>query len=78
MNNYRNQFEMENDIMAKPDMSGRKDLGVLRVPANSIPKQSKTPTLISNDKKNAVRGHGMDIAKKMKKVMAAKGMLEKC
>ena len=46
--------------MSKPDMTGRKDLGVQRLPPTAaIPKQSKTPT----------RTVGTKVKGKMKKAM---------
>lgn len=71
-----NSLPMEERPMAS--MTGRKDLGVIRVPASAIPKQSKTPTKYSSDNKNAAHGVSKDISNKLKKVMKAKGMLEKC
>lgn len=51
------------------NMTGRKDLGVYRVAAKAIPKQSKTPTKV---------GDGKSTGKKMKKAMKSAGMLEDC
>lgn len=56
------------------DMTGRKDLGVRRIPpTQEIPKQSKAPTKTSNGTSN-----DKTMKEKMKKVMTAKGMLKPC
>ncbi len=68
---------MEEIMGMKPDMTGRKDLGIRRLPqSGAIPVQSKAPTRTSEDNKNAVRGMSKDMAKKMKKVMLANGMIK--
>lgn len=69
---------IDGDAIMKSNMTGRKDLGVMRVPAQAIPKQSKTMTKTSNGNSNDKTGVTKDIAAKMKKVMSAKGMLDKC
>jgi hypothetical protein len=71
---YPTQKQMENNMMSKPDMSGRKDLGIRRLPKSSaIPVQSKGPTKTSNG-----MTHDKTMKAKMKKVMLAKGMIKEC
>ena len=64
MNNYPNQSQMENNIMA-----GTNGLGVQRIPSQAIPKQCKTPTRYGDSKTNTVAGGKKDIEAKMKKIM---------
>ncbi len=65
---------MKETMDMKPDMSGRKDLGIRRLPqSNAIPVQSKGPTKTSNG-----MTHTKTMKAKMKKVMVAKGMIKDC
>lgn len=60
------------------DMTGRKDLGIYRAAQNAIPKQSKVITRVGNLATNDKAGGKKDIQSKLKKVMKAQGMLDKC
>ena len=54
------------------DMTGRKDLGIRRLPqSGAIPVQSKGPTKTSNGMTN-----NKTMQEKMKKVMVAQGMIK--
>lgn len=59
-------------------MTGRSDLGVYRVGAKAIPKQSKVMTKTGTGNTNATVANKPDIQKKMKKIMKMSGMLDKC
>lgn len=61
----------------KPNMSGRKDLGIRRLPkSGAIPVQSKGPTKTAEDGRNAAYGVSKDIANKLRKVMINNGMIK--
>ena len=55
---YPNQNQMETNMM-----TGKGQLGIKKIPAHEIPKQSQSSTRTGNSKSN------FDVNKKMKKVM---------